>query len=145
MEMTESEIVSILKQKIDRGLNEAGGEISENRLENYERYIGRGYGTERDGYSSVVTREAMETVEWALPSIMRVFTTSSSVVRYAPVGPEDEGEAQQQTDVANYYLTKENNSFLLGCSQCSTMTTPLKFPCVIILIASSVRFPSDPR
>ena len=112
MEMTESEIVSILKQKIDRGLNEAGGEISENRLENYDRYIGRGYGTERDGYSSVVTREAMETVEWALPSIMRVFTTSSSVVRYAPVGPEDEGEAQQQTDVANYYLTKENNSFL---------------------------------
>jgi len=88
MEMTESEIVSILKQKIDRGLNEAGGEISENRLENYDRYIGRGYGTERDGYSSVVTREAMETVEWALPSIMRVFTTSSSVVRYSPVGPE---------------------------------------------------------
>tara|TARA_B100000989_G_scaffold149666_1_gene111590 strand:- start:290 stop:2185 length:1896 start_codon:yes stop_codon:yes gene_type:complete len=43
---------------------------------------------------------------------MRVFTSSNDVVSYEPVGPEDEQEARQQTQIANHYLTRENNSFL---------------------------------
>ena len=110
--MDESQVVSIVRAKINQALNESGDEISETRMENYDYYVGREYGNERDGFSSVVTREAMEAVEWALPSIMRVFTSSNDVVSYEPVGPEDEQEARQQTQIANHYLTRENNSFL---------------------------------
>ena len=110
--MDESQVVSIVRGKINEALNESGGELSETRMENYDYYVGRSYGNERDGFSSVVTREAMEAVEWALPSIMRVFTSANDVVSYEPVGPEDEQEARQQTQIANHYLTRENNSFL---------------------------------
>ena len=110
--MDESQVVSIVRAKINQALNESGDEISETRMENYDYYVGREYGNERDGFSSVVTREAMEAVEGALPSIMRVFTSSNDVVSYEPVGPEDEQEARQQTQIANHYLTRENNSFL---------------------------------
>ena len=110
--MDESQVVSIVRGKINDCLNESGGEISETRMENYDFYVGKEYGNERDGFSSVVTRESMEAVEWALPSIMRVFTSSNQVVSYDPVGPEDEEEARQQTQIANHYLTRENNAFL---------------------------------
>ena len=111
--MTEREIVSLLSGKIDRALNEGGSsELSEVRQENYNRYVGKPYGNERDGYSSVVTRESLEAVEWALPSIMRVFTASDRIVEFEPVGPEDVQEAEQQTDIANHYLVKEGNAFL---------------------------------
>jgi len=110
--MDESQVVSIVRGKINDCLNESGGEISETRMENYDYYVGREYGNERDGFSSVVTRESMEAVEWALPSIMRVFTSSNEVVKYEPVGPEDEQEARQQTQISNHYLTRENNAFL---------------------------------
>ena len=63
--MDESQVVSIVRAKINQALNESGDEISETRMENYDYYVGREYGNERDGFSSVVTREAMEAVEWA--------------------------------------------------------------------------------
>ena len=110
--MTESEVVRFLAEKIDDALNVDGGDLSEVRQRNFNYYVGKPYGTERDGYSSVVTREAMETVEWALPSILRVFTSGDRVVEFVPVGPEDEQAAEQETDIANHYLFKEGNGFL---------------------------------
>ena len=110
--LSDNEIVSILGAKIRRALNQDGGDISAVRIENLDYYLGKPFGNERDGYSKVVTREAFETVEWALPSILRVFLSGDQVVSYDPVGPEDEAEAEQQTDIANHYLLKENNGFL---------------------------------
>jgi hypothetical protein len=54
----------------------------------------------------------LETVEWALPAALRVFAAGDRFVQFEPDGPEDEGEAEQQTDIASHYLLKENNGFL---------------------------------
>lgn len=110
--MSEHEVVKYLCEKIDDALNLDGGDLSEVRQRNFNLYVGKPYGNERDGYSSVVTRETLETVEWALPSILRVFTSGDRVVEFVPVGPEDEKAAEQETDIANHYLLKENNGFL---------------------------------
>ena len=112
MKMDEREVVRFLADKIDDALNLDGGDLSAVRQRNFNFYVGKPYGNERDGYSSVVTREAMETVEWALPSILRVFTAGDRVVEFTPVGPEDEQAAEQETDIANHYILKENNGFL---------------------------------
>jgi len=119
--LSEAEIASFIGRKIHTCLNDSDGDISDIRVENYNFYMGKPYGNERDGHSSIVTREALETVEWALPSVLRVFTSGDRVVSYDPVGPEDEDQAEQETDIANYHIQKSNNGFVAihnWCKDC---------------------------
>lgn len=111
--MTEKEIVAFIGRKVSAALNDEGGDISDTRQENFDYYMGEKYGNERDGYSSVVTRECLEATEWALASILPAFTSGDKAVVFDPVGPEDEDQAEQETDVANHYLLKEGNGFML--------------------------------
>ena len=112
MAMTEAELQAVLSRLRGQMLNAEGGELSDNRQDNLDRYLGEPYGNEQPGYSRYVTREVMEAVEWALPSLLRIFTSGDRVVEFEPVGPEDEELASQETDVVNHILLKENNGFM---------------------------------
>lgn len=107
--MTENQIVGFLGRKIWQAMNDEDGDISDNRKENFNYYIGEEYGSEREGYSKHVTRETLETIEWVLPSVLRVFLSGDKIVTFEPVGPEDEDAADQETDVANYFIMQANN------------------------------------
>ena len=106
--MSENQIVGFLGRKIWQAMNDEDGDLSEVRQENFNYYVGKEYGTERTGYSSFVTRELLETVEWVLPSVLRVFLSGDKVVVFDPTGPEDEAQADQETDITNYYVMKAN-------------------------------------
>lgn len=112
MAMTEAELQAVLSRLRGQMLNAEGGELSDNRQDNLDRYLGEPYGNEQPGYSRYITREVMEAVEWALPSLLRIFTSGDRVVEFEPVGPEDEELASQETDVVNHILLKENNGFM---------------------------------
>ncbi len=104
--MTEHQIVGFLGRKIHQAMNDESGDLSDVRKENYNMYVGAEYGNEREGYSQFVTREVLETVEWVLPSVLKVFLSGDQVVSFDPVGPEDEDAAQQETDLVNHFLMK---------------------------------------
>jgi len=108
-EMSDSQVVGFLGRKIWQSMNDEDGDISDVRIENFNYYNGKEYGDERAGYSQFVTRETLETVEWVLPSILRVFLSGDRIVSFDPVNPEDEAAAKQETDIANYFLMKANN------------------------------------
>jgi len=108
-EMSESQIVGFLGRKIWQAMNDEDGDISDDRKENFNYYIGAEYGNEREGYSKFVTREALETVEWVLPSILRVFLSSDKIAQFDPMGPEDEKASEQETDITNYFVMRANN------------------------------------
>ena len=109
---TDEELVAFLGAKIDRAMNDESGDISDVRQENYNYYTGKPYGNERDGFSSIVTREVLEAVEWALPAVLKAFVGDSRVVSYEAVGEEDEAQADQETDIARHFLLKKGNGFL---------------------------------
>jgi len=88
-----------------------GSEISNERAVALDYYLGEEYGDEVEGRSQVITREVMETVEWILPSLVRIFADADNLVVFDPVGPEDEQQAQQETDVVNYVYWKQNKGF----------------------------------
>ena len=111
-EMTDSEIVSLIGNKVYQSLNYEDGDLSQIRVENFNYYMGKPYDNERAGHSQVVTREVAETIEWTLPSVLRVFTSGDKPVAFNPVGAEDEAQADQETDMVNHALTKENGGFL---------------------------------
>lgn len=109
--MSEADVSSFIQRKILRAMNDEDGDISEVRMDVFDYYVGEEYGNERDGGSSYVSRETLEVIEWAKPSIMRTLV-QDKVVQFDPVGPEDEAQADQETDVANHVIMKENKGFL---------------------------------
>ena len=110
--MTDEELEALLDSARGRMLNSEGGELSEIRQDNLDRYLGEPDGRERPGESAYVTREVFEAVEWLMPELLRIFTAGDKAVSFEPVGPEDEAQAAQETDIVNHYLLQENNGFL---------------------------------
>lgn len=104
---------NFIAQKLEHALNDEDGDVSDVRSANFDRYYGKAYGNERDGHSSFITREVFEAVEWAMPSVLRVFTANQNAVEFLARNEADEEQARQETDVANYYIQTENNGFLL--------------------------------
>lgn len=104
---------NFLADKIEDALGDEDGDVSELRAFNFNRYYGKKYGNEREGHSQFTTREVFEAVEWAMPSIIRVFASNSRSVEFLAHSEADEDQAGQETDVANYYIQTENDGFLL--------------------------------
>jgi hypothetical protein len=48
-----------------------------------------------------------------MPSLMDIFAGSDEVVRFEPVGPEDEAAAQQETDYVNHVFMQQNPGFMI--------------------------------
>ncbi|MCE2482987.1 MAG: hypothetical protein J4F33_08920 [Alphaproteobacteria bacterium] len=109
--MTESEFRAVLQSEIEASLGYLGDELSEARANALARYFGRPYGDEAEGRSAVVMSEVRDTVESIMPSLVKVFLSGERVVSFAPVGPEDVGAAEQETDVVNHALLKDNDAF----------------------------------
>lgn len=110
------DLLNLIDQKIENGIGSDGGEISNDRQDLMDYYLGEQYGNERDGFSKVVTREVLETVEWMKPTLLRIFFGTDTVCEFDPVSsrPEDERQAKQETEYCNYVFNKENKGFLEG-------------------------------
>jgi hypothetical protein len=111
--MEEREIVSIIEQEISQSIGHWDGSLASEREQELKSYLGEPYGNEVEGESQVVSTDVADTVEGILPSVLRTFTSSDDAVRFDPNGPEDEDEAQQQTEVCNYVFYRQNNGFLV--------------------------------
>lgn len=111
--MDDYEIVSYLGRKILDSMNDNDGEVSDMRTENLNYYLGEKLGDERNGYSEYVDRSVLESVEWALPHIMRVFCSTTRYVEFVPETPEDEEQARKETDQINHILLKTNEGFMM--------------------------------
>lgn len=111
--MSDEELLSIVRDEMQAAVGWIETTPEQRRARLLRRYLGEPYGNEVDGYSRVVSRDVYEVVEWALPQIVETFLAGDQVARFDPVGPEDESEAMQQTDLANHVFLKENNGFLV--------------------------------
>jgi hypothetical protein len=112
MALTETELLSILQSEITGAIGYHSSELSDQRKTAQEYYYGEPFGNEAEGRSNFVTRDVAETIEWRMPSLMRIFTGGDTIVRFEPQGPEDEQKAQQATDYINYIFQKQNDGFL---------------------------------
>ncbi len=66
-----------------------------------------------DGRSEAVSSDVQDTIEGLMPALMEIFTASEDVVKFNPVGPEDVGPAEQETDYVNHVIMNENPGFLV--------------------------------
>lgn len=63
--------------------------------------------------SKAVSYDVADTVEGLMPSLMEIFCGGDEVVKFAPVGPEDEEQAEQETAYVNHVLMQKNPGFII--------------------------------
>lgn len=111
MPMDEKELCTV----IDRQSRQAIGadDLTETqRAEAMEFYLGEAKGElappETDGRSRVVSKDLMDTVEWAMPALMDVFASADDIIRFEPDGQEDEQACQDATNYVGWLIHRKN-------------------------------------
>lgn len=113
MKLTDDELKSIIDAHAEDALGVQDGELTAERAYALDRYHGRPYGNEVEGRSQIVSKDLSEAVDWAMPAIMRIFTQGGTVAEFDPVGPEDEQQAEIETDYVNQVLMKDNPGWVV--------------------------------
>ncbi len=109
--MTKEELAAHLEIEIQNSTGHMNGELSNQREDAMKYYLGEPFGNEIDGRSEIVTTDVRDTVEYIMPSLMRIFTTHNNIAEFEPQGPEDIEMANQATQYVNYVFNKQNNGF----------------------------------
>lgn len=111
---TKSEVLGIVRRQLDNCIGAVGSDAIHDTTDALNYYHGEPYGTETEGNSAVVTREVLETVEWLMPSLLRTFTSGHNVVMFEAFGPEDEAQAEQETDYITHVFLKDNDGWSIA-------------------------------
>lgn len=110
----DDEILSILRNEISTAAGSATtSRLQTNRRDALKYYMGDPYGDETEGRSAVVTTEFRDTVESLLPQLIKIFTSSDTIVQFVPSSPSEEEGAMQATDYVNHLFMQENKGFLV--------------------------------
>lgn len=109
--MRDDELKALLEAEQSSALGYLGGDLSDARKKAMDYYLGEPFGNEVKGRSQVVSTDVADTVEWILPSLMKMFMAGDDVVSYLPQGPEDEEGAKQETEYNNWIFLHDNDGF----------------------------------
>lgn len=55
----------------------------------------------------------MDTIEWMMPSLMRMFAGSDDIIRFEPESPEDDKACEDATTYVGYLINRKNEGFTL--------------------------------
>ena len=110
--LSDTELLAKINAKAGESYGFQSDVLTGEREQALNYYLGKPYGNEIDGRSQVVTRDVLETVEWMLPSLLKIFTSGDKVVEFQPKGVEDVEQAEQETDYVNHVCLNQNESFL---------------------------------
>lgn len=114
MKMDAMTLQALVKDQLSQASQAySASEVSSDRARLMDRYLGRPYGDERDGYSKIVSRDVADTIESMMPALIKIFAGGDDVVSFEPVGKEDEENARQATDYINHVFYKQNDGFLI--------------------------------
>ena len=105
--MTEEQLKALLDNYIDDSQS-AYQEVESDVKKATDYYLGKPYGNEVSGKSSVTTREVAESVDGALPQLLKIFTQSVDVVEFTPQNDGDATVAENVTQYVNHIFNKDN-------------------------------------
>jgi hypothetical protein len=110
--MTEEQLKALLDNYIDDSQS-AYQDVDGDIQKAVDYYLGRPYGNEVTGKSSVTTREVAEAVDGALPQLLKIFTQSVDVVEFTPQNDGDASVAENVTEYVNHIFNKDNSGAIL--------------------------------
>lgn len=109
MQMTDDALVAHIEQLEAETNNADNSSVAAQQARALDYYLARPFGTEEDGRSQVISSDVWDVVEGMTPLILKPFVSSDDIVRFTPVGPEDEDAAEQESEYINYVVTQQND------------------------------------
>lgn len=110
--VSDLEVQAIVKAEIQNADGYSSSAVSGERATNLDYYFARPFGNELEGRSSVVSRDVQQTVEWIMPTLIRIFTSGEDVVSFEPETENDVEVAKQATEYVNFIWNSDNHGFL---------------------------------
>lgn len=112
MPMNDSDLLALL------GAEEADADtyqtdVGKQREKAMQYYRMEPYGDEVEERSSVVTSEVMDTIEWAKPALLKMFSTSKDASKFVPMTPAGVSAADQASKWVNHVFWTQNQGFLI--------------------------------
>jgi hypothetical protein len=114
--MTNADLKTMLAaEKADALAAISAARLAEERADAMDYYLGnmKKDMPAQEGRSRAVSTDVADTVEGLMPHLMDIFAGSDEVVRFEPVGPEDEAAAAQETDYVNHVFMQQNPGFMI--------------------------------
>jgi hypothetical protein len=109
--MNEQTIISFIDTEVSAGTNYLST-IQQERTRALKYYNRDAFGNEKKGRSTYVSSEVQETISWALPQIMKIFS-GNSIIKFDAISPQYKDSARLATLYAENVLHKQNNGFLV--------------------------------
>ena len=131
MNIEDMEIIAQIEaqENIAYGVNDSA--LSNDRAEAIDYYLGQPFGNEEEGRSQVVSYDVQDTIESALPQLLKVFVAGDKVVQFDPKGPEDQEAADQETDYINHVVMEQKNPLRQAHLPILYLTTT-KIHCIVL-------------
>jgi hypothetical protein len=109
--MDNDEIIAMIEEHESNAYGINDTTLSEDRAKAIEYYLGEPYGNELEGRSQVVTSEVQDTIESALPQLLKIFVSGDEIVRFNPKNAEDIKASEQETEYINYVVMEKNQGY----------------------------------
>ena len=107
----EQELKGTITRETTDALGYQNGKLVQERSLALDYYNSEPFGNEVEGRSQVISSDVLEAVESVLPSLLRIFTAGDDIVKFEPVGPEDEEASKQATEYINHIIFKQNDGW----------------------------------
>jgi len=109
--LTDDDILSIITNELS--MANITVQTPQDLIDPLNYYLGNATGTEQEGRSALVSTDVADSIEWIIPQIMKSFTQNNEVVIFDPTSPDDERQAELESEFVYDILMKQNDGFIL--------------------------------
>ena len=117
------DLLNLLQTKEDAAAAYIHGKLGQEREQAMREYYRMPYGNESEGMSQMVSSDVADTVEWILPALLKIFSSTDKAVSFEPTRASEVEGAEQATDAVNYVFYRQNNGFLVLYTAIKDMLT----------------------
>ncbi|MEM6817215.1 MAG: hypothetical protein AAF578_00355 [Pseudomonadota bacterium] len=105
-------LLSVIEAHEATAIGQDRGRLSRERTRSIDMYNGRNIEPAPEGRSQVVDWSVFETIQWIMPSLIRIFASKDEIVEFDPIGPDDEEAAKQESSVLNHQIMSKVDWFM---------------------------------
>lgn len=106
--LSDSELLATIDREERNAYGYTSGDLATERAQAMDYYLGKPFGNEIEGRSQVVSTDVADTIEWVIPSLIKIFASGDKVVEFQPRGVEDIEAAEQETEYVNHLVMEKN-------------------------------------
>jgi hypothetical protein len=104
-------IQSVVNQELSLSTSWMHSDLSQEQADNLDYYYGEPFGNEEEGFSQIVTRDVMETVEGILPDLMKIFAGNDEVVKFDATSQDDEERVEVEGGYINHVFMNRSGGY----------------------------------